>query len=118
MVVTLTDRAVVQVKEMLAEDSDSDRQCLRLGLQHGGCSGWSYSLGFDQKQSGDTEMVQQGIRIVVDKAAEPLLKGTVIDYEEAALGGGFRIQNPNANVTCGCGSSFRTPDHPGGPQEC
>jgi iron-sulfur cluster assembly protein len=88
-------------------------------VQHGGCSGFSYGLGFDEdKLDGDALLEQHGVRILVDKDSQPLLKGTVIDYKESMIGGGFSIDNPNAIATCGCGSSFRTATDAGKPSDC
>lgn len=117
--ITITEQAAYKVKEMLADEDNAESLYLRVGVQHGGCSGFSYSMGFDsEKSEEDLEFEQQGIRILIDKESQPLLEGTVIDYKESMMGGGFSINNPNAIATCGCGSSFRTATASGTPEEC
>lgn len=117
--ITITDQAAYKVKEMLANEEDSASLYLRVGVEHGGCSGFSYSLGFDsEKRETDLELNRQGIRVLLDKESRLLLEGTVIDYKESMMGGGFSINNPNAIATCGCGSSFRTATATGSPEDC
>lgn len=116
--ITLTDAAVSQVKEMLkAEEEDGLR--LRVGVQGGGCTGLSYGLGFDSEMNDDDiELTIGGLSVVIDKESEPIVKGMTIDYKQNMMGGGFTIDNPNALASCGCGSSFRTATHAGTPEEC
>ena len=117
--ITITEQAAHKVKEMLAEEENPESLYLRVGVQHGGCSGFSYGMGFDtDKTEADFELDQQGLRVLIDKESEPLLIGTIIDYKESMMGGGFSITNPNATATCGCGSSFRTASETGKPEEC
>ncbi|MBA4493746.1 HesB/IscA family protein [Paenactinomyces guangxiensis] len=117
--ITITERAALKVKDMLAEQDQPDKLYLRVGVQHGGCSGFSYSMGFDdEKKESDTELHLHGVKVLLDKESQPLLNGTVIDYKESMMGGGFSIENPNATVTCGCGSSFRTATAAGKPEDC
>jgi iron-sulfur cluster assembly protein len=107
--ITLTEQAAFKVKEMLQETENPERQYLRVGVQHGGCSGFSYLMGFDEeKTTKDIELEQHGVRVLIDDESQRLIKGTVVDYKESLMGGGFQIDNPNASLTCGCGSSFRT----------
>jgi iron-sulfur cluster assembly protein len=116
--ITLTEQAALKVKDMLQDTDNPERQYLRVGIQFGGCSGLSYAMGFDEdKKETDIELNQHGVRILVDKESEPHLKGTVIDYKESMMGGGFSIDNPNAIASCGCGSSFRTATEAGRPDE-
>jgi iron-sulfur cluster assembly protein len=116
--ITLTEQAALKVKDMLSEQEHPENLYLRVGVEYGGCSGFSYSMGFDEeKKENDLELNQFGVRILVDQRNQPLLKGTVIDYKETVMGGGFSIDNPNATVTCGCGSSFRTATESGRPDE-
>jgi iron-sulfur cluster assembly protein len=118
--ITLTEQAAYKVKEMLEETEHPENQYLRVGVQHGGCSGFSYLMGFDEdKSADDLELDLQGVRVLVDLEGQRLLDGTVIDYKESMMGGGFQIDNPSATVTCGCGSSFRTAVDNGKPDtEC
>jgi iron-sulfur cluster assembly protein len=102
----LTARAVQQVKALLARDNRTG-DGLRVAVTDGGCSGYSYKLDFDnQPQAGDTVLEFDGLKVYVDPASAQQLNGTVIDYEAALYGGGFKFTNPNATGTCGCGTSF------------
>lgn len=115
--ISLTSKASEKIKEMMASEG-IENAFLRIGVLPGGCSGFSYSMGFDdEKRSEDQEFEQYDVRILVDDKSLPYLKGVEIDYQESGLGGGFTIHNPNAFATCGCGSSFRTANDPGQPSE-
>ncbi|MBD1370901.1 iron-sulfur cluster assembly accessory protein [Hazenella sp. IB182357] len=117
--ITLTEPAAHKVKEMLQGQDNPGELYLRVGVQSGGCSGFSYGMGFDSDRSEhDITLEIHGVKIIVEKKNEPLLKGTIIDYKESMMGGGFSIENPNASATCGCGSSFRTSEHAGTPGDC
>ena len=106
--ITITESASSRIKEMMAANEE-EAKFLRVGVMPGGCSGFSYGMGFDtNKNEGDTELEQHGIPVVVDSESIKFLKGTVIDFKENMMGGGFTINNPNAVASCGCGSSFRT----------
>lgn len=107
-----------KIKEMLSAEGTPD-MFLRLGVHEGGCSGLSYGMGFDDElKETDQEFEIEGLRVVVDKESLKYLNGLKIDYKESAMGGGFTLDNPNATVTCGCGSSFRTATDAGKPEEC
>lgn len=117
--ITLTEQAALKVKEMLNQTENPEKQLLRIGVTNGGCSGLSYSMGFDESQNPDDLVsIQHGVKVVVDAQSQTLLNGTVIDYKESMMGGGFSIDNPNAIASCGCGSSFRTATEAGKPGEC
>lgn len=117
--ITLTERAGHRIKEMLAQEEHPEKLYLRIGVTHGGCSGFSYGMGFDEdKTENDLELEQHGVRILVDQHSLDLIKGLEIDYKESMMGGGFTIHNPNAIATCGCGHSFRTATDAGKPEEC
>lgn len=117
-VVILTEAAALQIKDMMKEHGEEGAY-LRVGVKGGGCSGLSYGMSFEhERQDEDYELEQYGIKILVDKESAPILKGTVIDYKQSLMGGGFTIDNPNAIATCGCGSSFRTATNAGTPEEC
>lgn len=105
--ITLTERASVEVKRIISEQGLPDGSALRVGVKGGGCSGFSYTLGFDD-QVGDTDQVSQvgDVRVVCDPKSFLYLNGTEIDYEDGLMGRGFKFGNPNATNSCGCGESF------------
>ena len=116
--ITISDIAAEKIKEMLAAE-ESPNLFLRIGVKSGGCSGFSYSMGFDDELTDeDKEMEVKGLKVVVDKESSRFLYGVTIDFKESAMGGGFTIDNPNAIATCGCGSSFRTKEEAGVPEQC
>ncbi|WP_026906999.1 HesB/IscA family protein [Paucisalibacillus globulus] len=118
MVISLTDNASLQIKEMMKDESGSAR--LRFGVKGGGCSGLSYSLGFDEELNEELDLVQviNGIPVIIHKPDIPVIEGTTIDFKQNLMGGGFSIDNPNAVLSCGCGSSFRTKETVGAPEKC
>jgi iron-sulfur cluster assembly protein len=116
--ITITEQATDKIKEMLAAE-ESPNLFLRVGVKEGGCSGFSYGMGFDDDQHEDDHVFDiHGLKVVVDAESSKYLRGVEIDFKESAMGGGFTIHNPNAIATCGCGSSFRTKDEAGKPEEC
>lgn len=105
-VLSLTDQAVRQVKSILAREQIEDHG-LRVAVTSGGCSGFSYVLGFEtQEKPGDVVFSVDGVKIYVDSSSAPHLKGTVIDYVSGLQETGFKFNNPNVKGTCGCGTSF------------
>jgi iron-sulfur cluster assembly protein len=113
MSVTLTEKAANEVKKiiekMVEEQGVPDGELvLRVGVQGGGCSGFSYSLGFDNATSDRDRVIDvHGVRLAVDKKFDPYLDGTVVDYYDGLEKRGFVFNNPNVVKTCGCGSSFQ-----------
>ena len=108
MSVTLTEKAANEVKKIITEQNLPDGTVLRVGVQGGGCSGFSYSLGFDTSSSERDRIVETyGVRLAVDKKYDPYLEGTVVDYYDGLEKRGFVFNNPNVVKTCGCGSSFQ-----------
>ncbi|ASA23974.1 HesB/IscA family protein [Paenibacillus donghaensis] len=106
--INISETAAGQLKTMLAEQ-ETPNMFLRLGVTAGGCSGFSYAMGFDDDETDkDVYMDIEGMKIVVAKDDLRYLEGLEIDFEESGMTGGFTINNPNATATCGCGSSFRT----------
>jgi iron-sulfur cluster assembly protein len=105
--VTISESAADKIKELLAAE-ETPNLFLRLGVRPGGCSGFSYGMGFDDDQKDDDKVMEiHGLKVVVDSDSYKYLYGVEIDYKEQGMGGGFTIHNPNAIATCGCGSSFR-----------
>lgn len=116
--INLTENASKKIKEMIASE-DNDKLFLRLGVRPGGCSGFSYGMGFDdEEQEGDVLFEAHGVKLVVNKDDIRFLDGVNIDFKESMMGGGFTIDNPNAVASCGCGSSFRTKEEAGTPGDC
>ncbi len=116
--ITITEQAALQIKDMMKAE-EKENSYIRIGVNGGGCSGLSYGLGFEEgKNEDDTELELHGVKVLIDKESEPIIKGVVIDFKQSMLGGGFTIDNPNAIATCGCGSSFRTASNTGTPEEC
>ena len=103
----LTPFAAQKVKELMAEEPDGDTLVLRVAIQGGGCSGFQYGLGFDSGAAeGDHELLLEGVHIVVDPFSAPYLQGATVDFVHSIQESGFKIENPNATASCGCGHSF------------
>ncbi len=101
-----TDNAANKVKSLLEEEENPDLK-LRVFISGGGCSGFQYGFTFDEAvNEGDTEIVNNGVTLLVDPMSIQYLMGAEIDYSEGLQGSQFVIRNPNATTTCGCGSSF------------
>lgn len=105
-VVTLTEAAARQISSMQAEDKENAGKPLRVYVESGGCSGMQYGMTFDEKRDDDLHAEFSGVGVVVDPFSANYLRGAVIDFSDALTGGGFKINNPNAHSSCGCGKSF------------
>lgn len=104
--ITITDSAAVKIADLLAEENNP-RLCLRTFVQGGGCSGFQYGFTFDEEQNEDDFVIEKaGVKILVDSMSYQYLAGAEINYTEDVMGSSFTIKNPNAQTTCGCGSSF------------
>lgn len=98
--------AVIKLKELIAEENNPNLK-LRVFVQGGGCSGFSYGFTFDEDQNEDDfEFERESVKILVDSMSFQYLDGAEIDFKEDIMGSSFVINNPNATSTCGCGSSF------------
>ncbi len=105
--ITITPGAATKIRELLAEEPDGNALVLRVAIQGGGCSGFQYGLGFDSGAAeGDIELELEGVPVVVDPFSAPYLRGTTIDFLNTIQESGFKIDNPNATASCGCGHSF------------
>jgi iron-sulfur cluster assembly protein len=105
---TLTERAASEVKRVMNEQNVPDDAVLRVGVQGGGCSGFSYSLGFDTETTEKDRIAEfHGVRMAVEKKFDPYLDGTTLDFVDGLEGRGFKFNNPNVVKSCGCGSSFQ-----------
>ncbi len=104
--ITVTDSAAAKVKELLDQEDD-EALALRVAVQPGGCSGFSYEMFFDSELRDDDAATEfSGVRVVVDPTSAQLLTGATLDYKDGLQQTGFSIDNPNAQRTCGCGQSF------------
>ena len=115
--VTLTDAAVAEVKStvqnsrLMLTQMDRDDLALRVYVSGGGCSGLQYGMALDENvEPGDETFHISGINLVIDSTSLKYLSGAVVDYIHTDMGGGFKIENPNATKSCGCGSSFSAGD--------
>lgn len=105
--IKVTEKAVKQVKLVMQENNIPEEYGLRIGVKGGGCSGLSYSLGFDAgAREGDKIIDAEGVKLFVDGKSLFYLTGTELDFTDGLNGRGFIFNNPNATKTCGCGSSF------------
>jgi iron-sulfur cluster assembly accessory protein len=103
---TLTPKAVEMVKDAMSRENLSGYG-IRVGVVGGGCSGFQYSMDFENSQrDGDSVYEQEGVKLFVDPMSSMYLQGVIIDYVVGMQGAGFKFTNPNARNTCGCGSSF------------
>ncbi len=102
----LTPKAVEMVKQMRDKEGLGHELGLRVSVVGGGCSGFQYSLAFDERKEGDSVTTLDGFNVFVDEISLPYLAGTTLDYVEGLHGAGFKFNNPQAGRTCGCGSSF------------
>ena len=113
--INLTEAAVSKVKGILEQEKSSlPDGGLRIYVQGGGCSGFSYGMVLDEITDGDQIFETKGVKVIVDPMSMRYLEGAEVDYKEDLMGGGFAIKNPNATSTCGCGHSFNAGGEGGG----
>jgi iron-sulfur cluster insertion protein len=104
--INITENCVEKVADLLAEENDPNLK-LRVFVQGGGCSGFQYGFTFDEVVNEDDFVIEKSsVKILVDSMSYQYLVGSTVDYKEDVMGSQFVIQNPNAETTCGCGSSF------------
>jgi iron-sulfur cluster insertion protein len=104
--VTITNDAFKKINDLLSEENNPKLK-LRTFVQGGGCSGFQYGFTFDEDQNDDDFLIEKdSVKILIDAMSMQYLEGAVIDYKEDIMGASFSIKNPNAETTCGCGSSF------------
>ncbi len=104
-VVSLTPSAVREVQALLSLP-DNQGKFMRYYVEKGGCSGMQYGMVFDEVRDGDFVSEQSGVKVLVDSVSVEYLRGMVVDFNDSMTGGGFKISNPNARQSCGCGKSF------------
>jgi iron-sulfur cluster assembly accessory protein len=103
--VTVTARAAKQVAKIIA--AEGKPMMLRLSVSGGGCSGFQYNFELDDKQAADDLVIEEGgIKVLIDTTSLEFLTGSEIDYVDDLIGAAFKVNNPNATASCGCGSSF------------
>ena len=110
--ITLTPRAAEELRHLLASRATSPADGLRLAVRKGGCAGYQYEMKVSAPEEGDFILDDQGTRVIVAHDSLDRLRGCEIDYEDSLSDAGFRIQNPNASRSCGCGTSFEPTDEP------
>ena len=104
--IELKPAAAEKIRDLIAEENNPDLK-LRIFVQGGGCSGFSYGFTFDElKAEDDFDLELEGVHLLVDSMSAQYLTGVTVDYTEDLMGSEFKISNPNATTTCGCGSSF------------
>ncbi len=105
--INITDKAIAEVKKIMEENTIPGDYGLRVGIKGGGCSGLTYTLGFDaEERPGDNIIEKDGVKVYIDMKSNLYLSGTELDFTDGLNGRGFVFNNPNAKRTCGCGSSF------------
>ncbi len=106
--IQISDKAVLEIKRLKANDPAHVQAMLRVQVVGGGCSGMSYKLGFESEPAKDADKIfeKDGIQVIVDSKSLLFLNGTELDFSDGLNGTGFTFNNPNAKRTCGCGSSF------------
>ena len=106
LTIKLTELAVAKTHAFQAKNQQAADKALRLYIEGGGCSGFSYKFKLDDKHADDHVFDEHGVTVVIDPMSMQYVKGSTIDYEEDFTRSGFILQNPNASSTCGCGESF------------
>ncbi len=107
-IITLSERAATEIKSLLERQGKPDA-VLRVFVSGGGCSGLQYGMAIDEgMEEGDQITDQHGVKLVIDSMSLQYIAGSTVDYVEDMMGGGFKIDNPNAIQSCGCGHSFST----------
>ena len=101
----MTESAAGQVRHLL-ETKENAGKHLRVYVEKGGCSGMQYGMVFDEKREGDLTVDAHGVCVLVDQFSAGHIHGSVVDFSDSLNGGGFKITNPNARQSCGCGKSF------------
>lgn len=113
-IIEITDKARVELAFLLESKSSSHSAGLRLGVSKGGCAGWQYEMKVAEPESGDEVVETGGARVIVAADSLEKLRGCEVDYSDDLTDAGFKIHNPKARRSCGCGTSFEPEDEPEG----
>jgi iron-sulfur cluster assembly protein len=106
--ISVTDSAVRQLRSLLPGQDEYSQKGLRVQVAKGGCSGLHYEMTLDERKDGDAVVERDGMRFFIDNESVDYLRGATLDFSGGLTGTGFRVVNPNASRTCGCGASFET----------
>lgn len=104
--IQLTVSAIAHLQSLLQSKNAGSGTGLRLQIEKGGCAGMQYAMKLDEPQAGDEVIAEGGVSVLVDSESAPFLRGCTLDYVESLNDSGFKIENPNAVRSCGCGTSF------------
>ena len=107
-IIQLTESAAEEVKRLLTRQPEHAGKHMRVYVEKGGCSGMQYGMVFDEKRDGDHAGQSRDVTVLVDPFSADYVRGTIVDFSDSLTGGGFKITNPNAKQSCGCGKSFET----------
>lgn len=103
----VTAKAAGEIKRLLLEDKELNNAFLRVKVIPGGCSGFSYEMGFDDETEENDQVFEvKGVKVAIDEFSYPYIKGGILDFKDGLNAVGFQINNPNASGQCGCGTSF------------
>ena len=105
-VVNVTESAAREISHLITDKPENKGKHLRIFAEEGGCSGMQYGMVFDEVRDVDLKSEMHGVKVLVDEISSVHLKGSTIDFSDTLTGGGFKIINPNAKQSCGCGKSF------------
>jgi iron-sulfur cluster assembly accessory protein len=106
--IAITENAVRQLQNLVSQRAENSRKGLRVQVAKGGCSGLHYEMTLDERKDGDAVVERDGMQFFIDGDSIPYLRGATLDFSDGLIDAGFRVVNPNASRTCGCGSSFET----------
>ena len=112
--ISVTSKAADELGKLLAVRANSETSGLRLAVRRGGCAGWQYEMKVSDPEPGDLIVEAGSVRVIVAADSVERLKGCEIDYSDDLTDAGFKVNNPNAARSCGCGTSFETVDEPPG----
>jgi len=105
-VISVTENAASQIRHLVEQDPQNAGKHLRVYVEQGGCSGMQYGMVFDEQRPDDNKVEMHGVSVLVDPVSANHIRGTVLDFNDGLNSAGFKISNPNARQSCGCGRSF------------